>query len=112
MAEAVASPGPLTPAPVATVTRPAAAIPCVIHLAAVRLQKLEYPIVGPAPGHRPERVHQLRMGRDHAGAVPFAISHRDGRRGGGKVQVPPLQIERHSRRANSQGRPACMAAKK
>ena len=35
MAEAVASPGPLTPVPVVSVTRPAADIPGVVHLAAV-----------------------------------------------------------------------------
>ena len=34
------------------------------------------------------------MGQDHARAALFAFPHRDGRRGGGKVQVPPLQIER------------------
>ena len=34
------------------------------------------------------------MGRDHARAAPLACLHRDGRRGGGEVQVPSLQIER------------------
>ena len=53
-------------------------------------RKVEYTVVGPAPRHRPEGVHQLRMGRDHAGAVPLALPHCDRRRGGGKVQVPPL----------------------
>ena len=29
------------------------------------------PVAGLVPGHRPERVPQLRMGRDHTGAGPL-----------------------------------------
>ena len=80
-------------------------------------RKLEYPVVGPAPGHRPEGVRQLRMGPNHAGAAsPGAFPRLDGRRGGSKVRSRHCRssasawrsAERHSGRANSQDRPAGM----
>ena len=60
----------LFPRPVLTAT---AAIPCVIHLTAVLGEKANTLSSAWAPGHRPERIHQLGMGRHQAGAAPLAL---------------------------------------
>ena len=82
------------------------------------VRKSECPFVGPAPGHRPERVHQFRMGRDHAGAAPLpfltvmigaAAKFRS--RHCRSSASAWRSAERHSMRANSQGRPPGMAAR-
>ena len=86
-------PGPLTPIPVATVTRPAAAIPRVIHWPRSS-QKIGIPYRRPGPWAPTRTRPPAPDGPGPRGSGPLAFPHRDGRRGGGKVQVPPLWIER------------------
>ena len=76
-------------------------------------------MIGASLRDGPERFYQFRMGRHHAGTAALVVPHRDGGRRGRKVQVPPSSFNasacrsavRHSRRANSQGRSAGIAAK-
>ena len=105
-------PGPLTPVPVATVTRPSAANLCVIHLAAVRAEKWNTPSSARPLGiDRNASTDHLRMGRDYAGAAPLPFLTVIAGAAGAKFRSRHYRsgasawrsAERHSRRRKQPG---------